>query len=316
MPSARNRPIVAQLLCGVAVTVVFGTLAPTVGGAEAKRARPPKFGKSVTDVFFNDARERLLGSRPQQVAASVAAAAPAASTAAPKGPGWSKLISSDVVEDEVKVQLLKLGEAVASTTKFKGGDYQRARLSLSVLATLFAIDAQYDQPMRWQGEAPAVRDRLARAGFNCKVGTDNSYHEALARTEELQNLVRGGASDPASAPADADWNKVADRAPLMKRLEESQQQGLAVWTANSSEFARRSDKLVHEAEMVAALAEVILQNGYEFADDETYRQYARSMQGQAIAVRDAVRTKSYDQARAAVGEIGKACSNCHEGYRN
>ena len=124
--------------------------------------------------------------------------APAASTAAPKGPGWSKLISSEVVEDEVKVQLLKLGEAVASTTKFKAGDYQRARLSLSVLATLFAIDAQYDQPMRWQGDAPAVRDRSG-AGFNCKVGTDNSYHEAVARTEELQNLVRGGASDPASS---------------------------------------------------------------------------------------------------------------------
>ena len=68
--------------------------------------------------------------------------------------------------------------------------------------------------------------------------------------------------------------------------------------------------------MIAALAEVVLQNGYEFADDETYRQYAQSMKTQAITVRDAVRTKSYDQARAAVGEIGKACSNCHEGYRN
>ncbi len=49
---------------------------------------------------------------------------------------------------------------------------------------------------------------------------------------------------------------------------------------------------------------------------ETYREYARAMQAQALSVREAVEQKNFDQARKAVGEIGKACASCHEGFRS
>jgi hypothetical protein len=220
------------------------------------------------------------------------------------------------VEDEIKSQQLKLGETVQTASKFKGGDYQRARMHFSMLATMFAIDAQYDGTLRWQREASGLRDLMARAGFNCKVGTDASYKEAKTRWEDLQSLVRGASTQSSSAQAETSWSKVADRAPLMKRLEQAQQQGLTPWTANAGEFSRRADNLSHEAQLIAAIAEVIMREGYEFADDETYRGFAQAMQAQALAVRDAVEHKNHEQARKAVGEISKACSNCHEGFRN
>jgi cytochrome c556 len=68
--------------------------------------------------------------------------------------------------------------------------------------------------------------------------------------------------------------------------------------------------------MIAALATVIQSAGYEFADDDTYRQHATSMQAKALALREAAQAGDYDRARTAVGEVSKACAGCHEGFRN
>jgi hypothetical protein len=285
-----------------------------------RRARPPKFSKSIEDAFFPDAREKLVGPRPT-VAKSLALpnAAPANSAgAAPSGSGrgWSRLLSAEAVEDEIKSQQRQLADSVKNPAKFKGGGYQEARGGLSVLAVMFAVAAEYDGSIRWRREAAAARDLFSRAGFNCKAGSDASYNEAKARALDLETLVRGGPLQLPAAAGDAAWPKVADRPPLMKRLEQAQQQAVAPLVASKAEFERHVDRLAHEAQIIAAMAEVISREGYEFADDETYLEYARAMQRQALQVRDAAMAKNYEQARQAAGELGKACSTCHEGYRS
>jgi hypothetical protein len=286
-----------------------------------KRVAPPAFDKTVTDVFFPDAREKLVGKRPPRRSSVSAADNPAVDSSTrpteAKAVGkWKGLIDAESIEDEIKSQQMALRETIKSATKFKSGDYQGARVHFTELAALFAIDAQYDEPMRWKREAPALRDRMAKAGFNCKVGTDASFKDATIRAEELENLVRGGSPQLPATATEFSWPKIADRPPLMKRLEQSHQQGLVPWTANAAEFARNLDKLSHEAQIVAALARVIQQDGYEFADDESYLQLARGLEAQATKVREAATEKNYEQARQAVGEISKACSKCHEGYRS
>ena len=313
-------PLASCLLC-LALACWIASLADTHAAGPAKRARPPKFTKSTSDAFFPDAREKLVGPRPDKAAGpSDRVAAPPESDHPPTSAGassdWSKLIAADVIEDEIKSQQRNLGELVRNAAKFKAGDYRLARVALSVLATLLAIDADYGAPMRWQREAPSVRDLVARAGLNCKVGTDASYKDAKARFEDLETLVRGGSIDLPTAKSEVSWSEIADRGPLMKRLALAHDQRMAPWTANSEQFARHQDALSHEAQMVAALAAVIQRDGYEFADDETYRQYAEAMGTQAVALREAIAMKNYAQARQAVGEINKTCSSCHEGYRN
>ena len=287
----------------------------------SQRARPPQFDQSVRDVFFPDAREKLTGPRPAKTARGVSRdGSSEASSPLPKAEGkryaWSRLIAAEVVEDEIKAQQILLAKVAHSATRFKGGGYQQARVHFSVLAVLFALDGQYDQTMRWQHEAPALRDLLAEAGLHCKAGSDATYHETQARAEDLLNLVRGGSLSLAEAPADFNWAQVAERPPLMKRLEQAQEKILTPGTANAGEFSRQADKLSHEAQIIAALSEVIAGEGYEYADDETYREFARTMQQQALAARDAVEQKDYEAARAAVAEMGKACNHCHEGFRN
>jgi cytochrome c556 len=284
----------------------------------ARRARPPKFAKSIEDAFFPDAREKLSGPRPAAAPSGQApiASQPAASASPTSAAGWSKWIGAEVMEDEIKAQQLKLAAAVQNPNTFKGGDYLKARESLSVLAAMFAIVADYDGPVRWQRQAAGLRDLVARAGFNCKVGTDASFKEAKMRADDLLLLVRGGSVEVPTAAAQSSWSKVADRQPLMKRLEQAQQQTVDPLAASSSEFEQRADRLAQEAQLIAALAEVIAQEGYEFADDETYLEYAKAMQAQALSLRDAATRQDYRQARQSAGELGKTCNNCHEGYRS
>jgi hypothetical protein len=289
--------------------------------APPKRARPPKFPKAVTDVFFPDALEKLEGKRPDTPSPANAPVPPptpgARSPATGEGSSnWSKLIDAEVIEDEIKAQQRKLGESVQNPVKFKAGDYKLARDQLSLLAALFAIDAEYGQTIRWRREAAGVRDLLARAGFNCKVGSDASYAEAKARHDDLAMLIRGERIETPKRAAEMGWEKIADRSPLMKRLEQAHDGALAPLTANASQFAANLDKLSHEAQLVAALADLIAREGYEYADDATFRGHAQSLQAQASGLRAAVVAKNFEQARQVVGEINKACTNCHEDYRN
>jgi hypothetical protein len=229
---------------------------------------------------------------------------------------WSNLISSDTLENEVKALQKEVSETVQTPAQFKGGGYKDGRRAFTELAVLFAIIAEYDGDVRWKQTATGLRDLVARAGFNCKVGTDGSFNEAKLRKDDLEKLVRGEPPQVERGDVAAKWDKVANRPPLMQRLEKCQQQGVAVWTADAAEFRKNADKLEREAELMAALGEVIQREGFEYFDDETYVGYAKQMRDGAHRVAEAVKQKNYEQARQASGDIAKACSSCHEGYRS
>lgn len=300
--------------------------------SKGRRALPPKWSETVRDVFFPNALEKLVGDRPDFGVATKlpgpAMPGPAAGTpgatgipdgeapAASGGFKWSRLISAETLEDEVKLLQMQVGKNITTPAKFKGGGFKEGRKQFTELALLFAIISQYDGDVRWKAVAGGVRDLMARAGFNCKVGTDASYNEAKLRMEDLDQLVQGGTLSPPAADPDAKWNKIADRSPLMLRLEIAQQQYLAPAVANAGAFRKSADDVRREAELMAAIGEAIGQEGYEFADDDTYLGYAHEMRDAALEIVGAVKSNDYDTARAASGKVEKACSNCHEGYRS
>jgi cytochrome c556 len=101
----------------------------------------------------------------------------------------------------------------------------------------------------------------------------------------------------------------------MQRLETGQQQKLMPWTAAPSEFRANADQLRHEAEIFAALGEVLTKEGMEDGDDDDYAGYSHQLRDAAREIVQAVERSDYDQARQAAGNIGKSCSDCHETYR-
>jgi hypothetical protein len=306
------------------MTVVSSFVLAAGGLPANRRAKPPQFGDKEKGAFFTDAREKLIGERPKGAGLSAApvdaSSGPAdteAAVAVANGSfAWSKIIAPEAIEDEIKSIQREMSKSLNMPGPFKGGGYKQARIQLSVLAVMFGVISEYDGDVRWKQQSPPFRDLLARAGFNAKVGTDGSFNEAKLRKDDLEALVQGNQLQLNKTNEPPVWSKIAGRPPLMSRMKQAQEEGIAVWTSSNTEFSKNSDRLLHEAQVLAVLAEVIQRDGFEFADDETYLEYAKAVRDGSLQIVDAVKQKKYDQARTAAGEISKSCTSCHEGYRS
>lgn len=310
-------------LVAVAFALVFATAEGVVAReqkAPRKRARPPQWTADVLDVFFDDVRQELVGSRPEYNRALTEAAElgqnqTTAADSGANGTAWSILIDAETLETEIKRLADAVTKAVTTPSEFKGGTYNECRRHFSVLAVLFAIIAQYDAEVRWQDAAPALRDLFARAGYNCKVGTDQTFQEASRRKQDLVELVRGARPPLQKTEAAATWKQVAERPPLMQRLEIAHEERLTKWLAAERQFKDHRDDIRHEAQIVAAIAEVISREGFDYWDEEDYARYVGELRDAASDVASAVEQNDYGRARQAISRATKACASCHEMYR-
>jgi hypothetical protein len=311
------------------VLVVLAAVQAVVTGQapsdRPKRARPPQFDATVTEtIFFKDAfAEALIGERPADLGAGTAAGGgtgapmgtPGGSSGPPATYAWSKIISADTLQDEIKTIKVNVDKIVTTPTDYAGGGYKKGRREFSMLALLFGIIAQYDGEVRWQKEALIARDLFGRAGQNSKVGTQQAYDEAKLRKQDLEDLVGGNGMQGQAGDPKPDWARIAGRSPLMQRIEMAHQGNIMPWTASDTEFKANKAKLLHEAELVAAVAEAIKQPGYEFADDSGYVKYCDRLRDAALEIVSGVKLDNFDMVRKGVGDISKVCSECHSDYR-
>ena len=72
---------------------------------------------------------------------------------------------------------------------------------------------------------------------------------------------------------------------------------------------------MHEASIVAAIGEVLVQEGMEESEEEDYTVHARSMKQSALDVLAAIELDNYDNAANAVAAITKSCADCHADWR-
>ena len=294
------------------------------GPGERFRSRPPTDWDQATEaVFFADAFATLEGDRPDFAALQAGpgrAPAPGSMAGEPDArPGggfrWSTFVSPDTLADEIKDMRGQVANAVASASDFKGGGYDDARVAFGTIALAFAVIAEHDGDVRWKSHAEQARDLFARVGSNCKVGTAQSFNEAKARVDDLAALLDGNGLDAAAErEEDFKWSQVAGRPALMARLERADEHAAAA-TASKDDFTKQAEKLLHEAELVAVIGEVIQRPDYEYHDDDTYRGHAAAMRDAAMQARDAALKGDYDAARTAVGALKKSCDTCHGDYR-
>ena len=299
------------LLC---LLVFIASVNPLIGQSKSsdQRARHPSFENLRSGIFFTDAfQEGIRGQRPTQQAVDqpeIVVEKPSETFA------WSRLIEAEVIEDEIKAIKLQLDDALRTAGSFKGRGYQQARIDLTVAAMLFAIIDQYDGDVRWRKSAALARDRMARAASNAKVGTDPVYKESKLRQQDFEDLI-GGSTISGTSKEFTDWSEICERSPLMKRLEQSQQDRLSVYLASEAEFTKQKDRLIREAQLVTVMGHVLAAENMVDADDEDYADYCRRLEEAAAAIVEAAKQGNYEQARQAEGEIRKSCSECHELYR-
>ncbi|MDX1948660.1 MAG: hypothetical protein SFU86_24950 [Pirellulaceae bacterium] len=311
------------LILAISVPAVI-VLAQTKGTKVVKRAQPPKFGPDTT--FYADAfKDGLVGDRPANLGQAVASVGgntpgPSSSGTAPAGvagSGWSAIISAATIEDSIKSLKLQVDAEVTTPSDFAGKGAKLARRDFSVLAMLFAIAGEYDGDVRWKKDAPAARDVFARTAANAKVGTPQVFQEAKLRKEELTDLV-GGAGPFAGKEAEtkASWKDVCNRSPLMQYLELIWEPKLKPLLADKGQFTASADKVLADAEMIAAIGDVLGKEGMEDADSEEYKKFCDDLRKGGRDIVDGVKLKNFEQATAGGTTISKACAECHENYRS
>jgi len=285
------------------------------------RSMPPKSWDAETERIFADGPFDLLkGERPSIGSSGKSPSGnngKPGSTTGGNGPfAWSDVISAESIADEIKSYRLDVSKNVRTPSAFKGGGNRSIIRQYSVIAVMFAIAAEYDGDVRWKKIAPGARDAFARAARNAKAADGNTYNESKTRGEDLDELVRGGSVDfPESTVEDLLWNRISERRPLMIRLKKAYEERIRPWTADQGEMERHRNEIKHEAEMIAALAEVIQREEYEHYDDEDYIELCKDMQRHALAAAAAVEQNNLVAAQRSLGEMSKTCSACHEGYR-
>ena len=299
---------------------VYVCVADQSSVAQQRRAPKPTFDPVVvSDVFFPSLESAFEGPPPsvaalRQRAAEIQVAAGRDDKAIDTG-GWPKLVSAETLEAEVKNLRLHYDSIIGTPGDFKSGGYQKVRVDLSALATLFGVINEYPTDVRFKKDAPAARDLIAAAAANSSSGTTQAYNEVKLRQADLGDLVSGTGITVVKKPDDAnDWSMIADRTPLMEytervieRLEENAFDAEAV--------EQEADAVRRDAELLAMLGEVITREGMDDADDEAYCDFSRAMSEVAGRVVSAMRASDYEAAVEASESIRESCDNCHADYR-
>ncbi|MBT6846018.1 MAG: cytochrome c [Planctomycetaceae bacterium] len=287
-----------------------------------KRVKFPEFKDDarIKTVFFSKALEKLAGPRQINTAPMAGVGNTGAGGSEPETGGmtgkWAELISAPTIEDEVKAIKLAVDTGVDKPSQFSGGGYQNARYQFSVAAAMFGIIAEFDGDVRWKSQALGIRDVFARTAGNCKVGSTQAYNEAKLRKADLQDLLGGATVDAKANAEDFNWSRVVDRAPLMQRLEVALDERLSPMTSSADEFESNKETILHEAEIVAAMAHIFTRPQMEDGDDEDYAGYAKKMKSGALDLLDAVKLNDPNRAASAVGVMTQSCTECHELYRS
>jgi hypothetical protein len=299
--------------------VFFVAARSALAAGPEPRAKPPQWSQDVRDAFFDDARQKLDGPRPdyEQLSQTSAAAqsASAAGQAAAASFAWSQLIDAETIETEIKRLAESVAQAVAAPGQFKADGFKECRRDFSELAVLLGVAGEYDGPVRWQDVAPGLRDELARAGRNAKAGSDQTYQEATARKQDLDDLIRGARPQVPPAAKAPEWGQLADLSPLMQRMNIAELGRIKPSLADATQFKQHRDEVRHEAQVLAMIAEVIGREGFDNWDEAEYAGYRQELRQGATELTKAAAGDNFDAARAANVRIIKACTECHADYR-
>ena len=101
----------------------------------------------------------------------------------------------------------------------------------------------------------------------------------------------------------------------MQYLEAAWEPRLKAALADKGQFTAKTDAIVKDAELFAAIGEVLTKEGMEDADSDDYQALAHRLRDGGKQIIDAVKLKNYDEAASASAAIGKACAECHANYR-
>ncbi len=278
-----------------------------------RRVRRPEFSESEADRIYlrNLFAEALVGPRPEKPLAPTETAIADAPPGDSNGSGWSQFVTSEIIEDEIKLIYRQLQTDITTPSRFNG-QISRIRQQFNMLSMLFGIVHEYDRDIRWKEYAGSAQLVFAETAARAKTASTPAFENAKLRKDDLGELIRGGSiAIKEGVPAKLEWPNVIERRSMMARLDEGLGSSLQPGTVDASGFAQRKDELQRQAYIVLAISRILTQDGMEDAGDDGYVEYARSMGTAATDVLAGIRDDNFESTTRGVKAIEKSCAACH-----
>ncbi|MEZ6093273.1 MAG: hypothetical protein R3C03_03400 [Pirellulaceae bacterium] len=288
-----------------------------------KRARRPDYKESDwRGVFFDNLfLEGLVGNPPPEGESHVAqAASPAVQSTSNDSDGandvlgWNSLIDPESLENEIKRQQINLEALITTPLQFQT-DYLKIRDAFSMLSAWMAIVRDYNGDVRWKNDAAAAQTAFARTAANCRTGSELAFNNARQSQDALREMVRGGSFPETELPSeDFAWNQAVDRNPLMRQLQVSLDR-LKQNTGSKSAFENEIEEVLHDANLIAAIARITGDESMDDADDDDYKSFAIQMMDAAVSANESIRLSNFDLVASSVNKIEQSCNDCHSEWR-
>lgn len=291
-----------------------------------KRVKRPTIDRKNSSFFKNVFKDALVGDRPAPATAAQVAKQKAGTTKSSTttdsgnavtsaGGNWSKYVSGEALQAELKSLSNLMNQNVTSPGKFKSGGNRDVRQISSMVAVIFGVVAEFDGEVKWKDIAAGARDAFAQCAQSSTTTSNQAYNQAKNRKDDLMQILSGGPFTPPVKPSeDFEWASVADVAELMKRIEESFRKKVKGWVASESAYKANYDELMHEAAMLALIGEVLTKESMENADNDDYVEFAHSLRDGAMMIIQSGTAKDLAMAGKGAGMIDQSCTNCHGEY--
>ena len=227
---------------------------------------------------------------------------------------WDSVISREALEDEVKQIRSELNGSLRTVGVYNSS-YKEIQVHGATLSALAGIAISHPDVVRWRDNAEYVRD-LGTQISEQATGLGRKHFDKTQLTYEQLTTVLDG-SLPAGlgeAASVVDFADASDRSDLMRRMDLAFQ-WLKTHVDSPKSLKSNSEKIQHEAQILAALSKVLSTQGYDSADEPEYQDYLQSMNSGSLAIPQAVQSDNYAGFGTALDRVKKSCDDCHGDYR-
>jgi hypothetical protein len=225
------------------------------------------------------------------------------------------LISAEGIGNETKKIKLHLNDALQSVSKYNG-NYKEIQVDAAVLSALALVVSQHPENITWKNDAKYVRDVAFDMGNSAKGLAQANYDPTKLAYEKLSALLMGNKpADVADAAATMPFSEVSSRGPLMRRMDKGFN-AMKSNVNNEDTFKKEKEMILHEATILATLGKVISTPGYDGADEEDYQKFIQDFVKANLDIISAAKEGAYDKFNDAMSRSYKACTECHQSYRN
>ena len=298
---------------------------PQEDDKKKKRVRRPAIKKDDSIYFENVFRDALVGNRPAPAAEGANAKMTQASGNGNAEPtpensdggdsGWSKIISAELLQAEIKKQANLLNQSVSSPGKFKGGGNRDVRQITTMIALVFGVIAEYDGEVKYKEFAAGARDAYAQCAQSATTTSTQAFNQAKIRKDDMQLILNGSPYEPPVKPKeDFEWSSVADVSELMKRLATAYREKIKPWVGSESAYKGNIDDLMQEAAMVAVIGEVLQRESMDNADNDDYLEFASKLKNGALMILNSKNSMDLEMATKGASMVDQSCVECHGEY--